>query len=748
MVLPAIKQDLAWSAVTGGIVCRGPEPVSAEPRGARVSVSISRAVLHEDGSVKIRPTEVRTSAPHKNRNGFRADIQALRALAVALVVLGHLWPGRLTGGYVGVDVFFVISGFLITTHLSKEIFSTGQLNFAAFYSKRIRRLLPAALLVLIISLVAAVFVLPFSRWGDTALQTVASAFYVENWLLAANAVDYSASTNSATVAQHFWSLSVEEQFYLAWPLVLVAFAALAGRIGINRRTAMVYGIAAMTVGSLVLSSYLANAGRHEAYFYTPVRLWEFGIGAGLALIAPRIRLNGLTANVASIVGLIAIAGSGIAFNPQTPFPGTAALVPVVGTAMVIAGGMRREPQWLSRATSLPAVQFVGNISYSLYLWHWPLIVLGPFALGAELQTPSKVLLLIVSVLLAWGTKLWVEDKGIQFKPKSRPALKTIAWMLVSMAVIAAAGAGVGQAQQARAAEAERITFEQRSSPCYGPRAMDRPEDCDDKFGKPLVSTMSDANNYYSTPSECGDHQDILLVGDKKTTKFCDFSKGAENPTTVWLVGDSHAQQWQAPMLDLAKSNKWILKISYLGGCPPAAVSYMGYGSAGDETSINECRSWSRAMVATVAADQPEYVFTSSFARNELVDDGSGRSPTEQYAEGFRAVWDTWTVGGSRVVVLADPPLNVDVRSADCVQLHVDNPAECAVARRIAAPEDPMVSAARTYESESLTLVDLTDYFCDSNSCYGAIGGVVVYYDANHLNKEFSRLLRPMIEAQL
>lgn len=711
-------------------------------------MSISRAVRHEDGSVRVHPTEVRTSTAHKHRNGFRADIQALRALAVALVVVGHLWPGRLTGGYVGVDVFFVISGFLITTHLSKEIFSTGKLNLAAFYSKRIRRLLPAALLVLITSLVASVLVLPFSKWGDTALQTVASAFYVENWLLAANAVDYSASTNSATVAQHFWSLSVEEQFYLAWPLILVGLAAWAARIGISRRTLLVYGIAAMSVCSLVLSAYFAGMGRHEAYFYTPVRLWEFGMGAGLALIAPRMRLTGLIANAASILGLVAIACSGFVFNAQTPFPGTAALVPVVGTAMVIAGGMSGDPQWLSRVTSLPPVQFVGDISYSLYLWHWPLIVLGPFALNAELQTPSKLLVLMISVILAWGTKLWVEDKGIQFKPKSRPALKTITLMLLGMAVIAAVGGGVWQGQQARAAESERTTLEQRSSPCYGPRAMDRPQDCGDRFGKALVPTMSDANNYYSTPPECGDHQDILVVGDKKTTKFCDFSGGAENPKTVWLVGDSHAQQWQAPVLDLAKSNKWILKISYLGGCPPAAVSYVGYGTVGDATSINECRSWGRAMAAAVAADKPAFVFTSSFARKELVDDGSGKSLSEQYAEGFRAFWDTWTTGGSRVVVLADPPLNVDVRSADCVQLHADNPVRCAVPRQIAAPEDPMVSAAKMYASNSLTLLDLTDYFCDSSSCYSAIGGVVVYYDANHLNKEFSRLLGPMIEAQL
>ena len=713
-----------------------------------MGLSTSRTVPLGQGA-EFQQYERRPRRASGTKSGFRADIQALRAIAVGLVVLSHLWPGKLTGGYVGVDVFFVISGFLITSHLSKEIFATGKLRLAAFYSKRIRRLLPAAFAVLAVSLVAAVMILPYSRWTDTAQQVLASALYAENWVLAANAVDYSASTASATVAQHYWSLSVEEQFYLLWPLLMVGLVTLAVRLKVRPRVVVAAGIAVAAAGSFAFSAYLSDAGHHEAYFYTHVRLWEFGVGAGLALMVNRLKFTPAAANLLALLGFGGLIASAVLYDAATPFPGTAALLPVMATAMVIAGGTPGHAMWHSRLTSLPPVQFLGNISYSLYLWHWPLIVVGPFLIDAELRSPDKLVLLAIAVPLAWATKVWVEDKGLQFRPKSLPAVKTVMAMVLGMAVIAAGTGGVYLGQQARVAEAEQIMLNQKTSVCYGPRAMDHAAKCGDRFGPAFVPTMSEANAYHKTASECTDNLDILMAGDKKTTRICDFSGGAPAAPTVWLVGDSHAQQWQAPLFDLAKRKKWLLKISFLGGCPPAAVTYAGfYASVADQASVKNCRSWGQAVSEAVAADKPAYVFTSAFARRERVEDGSGRSQNEQYAEGFGKYWRAWTSAGSTVVVLADPPYNVDVRAPDCALLNVEDPARCAVDRSAAAPPDPMVYAAHANEHPRLKLVDLTDYFCDNSRCYSVVGGVVVYFDVNHLNVEFSRLLGPMIEDRL
>ncbi|MFF2297424.1 acyltransferase family protein [Arthrobacter sp. NPDC058127] len=712
-------------------------------------VSSSRAVPLGESTLDSATATPSVRPAAKNRSGFRPDIQALRALAVSFVVLGHLWPKLLPGGYVGVDAFFVISGFLITAHLSKEVFATGRLDFAAFYSRRIRRLLPAAFVVLAVSLVAAAVILPFSRWGDTAQQVLASAIYGENWVLAANAVDYSASTSSATVAQHYWSLSVEEQFYLFWPLLLVGLAWGAKLLKARPRWIVAAGIGAASLVSLALSSHYADMGRHEAYFYTPVRLWEFGVGAILALVVSRLRFPRAVCGPIVLLGFGGLLASALLFNAATPFPGTFALLPVLGTALVIAGGTPGHRFWHSRLISWKPVQFLGNISYSLYLWHWPLIVVGPFLISAELRTPAKLVLLAISVALAWATKVWVEDKGIAFRPQVRPALKTVLAMVVGIVVVGAGCGGLELGQTAKVAAAEESMLRQKTSVCYGPSSMDHPTECPDRFGPAATPIMSDANAYFKTPSECTEPLDILLAGDKKTTRICDFSGGAANPQTIWLVGDSHAQQWQGPIFDLAKRNKWVVKISFDGACPPAAVSYVGYySSVANQANVDACRNWGREVSDAIKAERPQYVFTAAFARKERVDDGSGRSQNEQYAEGFGKYWESWTSVGTEVRVLSDPPYNVDVRSSDCVQLNAKDPVRCAVDRGVADPEDPMSYAARVSHDPKVRLIDLTRYFCDAKMCYSVVGGVVVYYDVNHLNLEFSQLLAPMIQAKL
>ncbi|MFV0252273.1 MAG: acyltransferase family protein, partial [Beutenbergiaceae bacterium] len=216
--------------------------------------------------------------------GFRPEVQGLRAIAVGVVVLFHLWPLRMPGGYVGVDVFFVISGFLITSHLYREVERTGTVRLLDFWARRIRRLLPASLLVLAVSLVLVLAWVPTTQWLTNARELIASALYVENWALAADAVDYLAEGNQPSVAQHFWSLSVEEQFYLIWPLLMLAALALAVRTGWNRRYAMVAALSLVGGASFVWSIWATSQDRASAYFITPTRVWEFAIGAAIALV--------------------------------------------------------------------------------------------------------------------------------------------------------------------------------------------------------------------------------------------------------------------------------------------------------------------------------------------------------------------------------------------------------------------------------------------------------------------------------
>ncbi|MCT2584363.1 acyltransferase family protein [Actinophytocola gossypii] len=680
-------------------------------------------------------------APSRNTErparGFRPDIQALRAVAVLAVVLNHLWPEWLTGGYVGVDVFFVISGFLISSHLGREIGTTGRVRLGRFYARRVRRLLPAAFLVLGASLVAAYLLLPYPRWEANAQEAVASALYFENWLLAINSVDYSAVNAVASLVQHYWSLSVEEQFYLFWPLLLVLLFKLRARLA---------GIAVVGAASLAYSVYLTETSPEQAYFVTPVRVWEFALGALVALLGTRLVLPRAACGIASLAGFAMIVGSAVAYGHGTPFPGYLALVPTVGTALVIVAGNRDGRQWHTPVTSSAPVQFVGNVSYSLYLWHWPLIVLAPFALGVTEPTTLQLLgVLAASLVLAYLSKVLVEDRGMAWPRLTRSTGLTFTGMVAGVVAVSLAAGSLNWTYDRHVAQAERELAVQAADRCHGAGALDQENDCADPLGPAEVVTMGPANRYYWAPPECVP-VDEYRAGDKQTTSVCDYSRGASSAETVWLVGDSHAQQWQSPLFELAEERGWVLKFAVLGGCPFAKIQFTGYRVEAPEAHTQTCMDWTERMVDVIAADRPAMVLTSFHAREENADDGSGRSQVEQYREGLEPYWRVWTDAGARVVVLADPPQSVSVRSRDCVTLNPDDPLACAADRAAAHPPDPLTEVART--TDEVTLVDLTDYFCDARRCYAVVGNVAVYFDGDHLNREFSQSLKPMLAEAL
>lgn len=672
---------------------------------------------------------------------FRTDIQSLRALAVILVVLNHLWPLRLPGGYVGVDVFFVISGFLITSHLSKELFLNGRVRLGQFYARRARRLLPAAFTVLGISLVAVWLWLPYTQWSANAQEIVGSVFLVENWVLAAKSVDYSAMNSWATMVQHFWSLSVEEQFYLVWPLALIGLYALAIQRKWDHRRVLSMGVGGVVAASFGFSVYLTAAAHNMAYFNTAVRVWEFGAGALLAFTLSRLALSALVRNLLSLLGFALIIFSAVAYDHTTPFPGWTALVPVAGTVLVILAGEGGARLWHDRCTALKFVQFVGNISYSLYLWHWPLIVVAPFILGATLSTASKLSLAAIALALATLTKFWVEDFWTTRPDPLRRLRPVFIAVVTGMLSLSLAGVLLHVQVVAKAEAAATAAMAEADDPCSGPRAVDT-AGCGDPFGGAVRdANMGPANEYWNLPSDCPATKDTLGEAKPVGPAICDYSEGRRGAESVWLVGDSHAQQWQPALVKIARDMNWRLKVSYSGGCPLADVEYVGYrGMPADPDAVERCRQWRNNVADAVERDRPARVFTSSFAAGEQVNDGSGRSQMDQYKEGFIRYWSRWTNAGAIVHPIADPPLNDRVREVNCVSLSAEKPISCRATRRQALPADPIVASAEMINDESVRLLDMSKYFCDLDHCYGAVGGVSVYFDPDHLNAQFSSAL--------
>ncbi|GAA2044980.1 hypothetical protein GCM10009819_35250 [Agromyces tropicus] len=377
------------------------------------------------------------------RTAVRPEVQALRAIAVCAVVLHHGWPAVAPAGYMGVDVFFVVSGFLITGLLLRETERTGRISLRDFYLRRARRILPAAMAVLVAVTVMTFAVVPRFEWRSWLREVVASALYFENWLLAADSQDPARDDLASTPVQHFWSLSVEEQFYLGWPLLIIAATWFAARRARDPRRALLVVLGAASVASFAHSVVLTTQDHNLAYFSTFTRTWEFGVGGILAILAPAVAAGrDRLRSAIGWLGLALIAVPILAFASPEFFPGVVVLVPVLGTLAVIWAGMPEGRMSPARLTGLRAAQWTGDISYSLYLWHWPIFMFAPYLTGVPSPPWLMVLLVAASFAVAAASKRWVEDParfGVG-RRRPRPALllggvATVAALVVTAGIV-------------------------------------------------------------------------------------------------------------------------------------------------------------------------------------------------------------------------------------------------------------------------------------------------------------------------
>ncbi|WP_162256669.1 acyltransferase [Agromyces sp. Soil535] len=385
------------------------------------------------------------------RTTVRPEIQALRAVAVGAVVLHHGWPAVAPAGYMGVDVFFVVSGYLITALLIREVGRTGGISLGAFYLRRARRILPAAIAVLLAVSALTIAVVPQRDWADWFRESVASTLYYENWQLAADSQIPARADLESTPVQHFWSLSVEEQFYLVWPLLLIVAVVSARRRGRSIVRPMFVVLGFVTAASFVHSLLLTSADHNLAYFSTIARTWEFGAGGLLALLAITTPSKGreVLRTVASWCGLLLIAVPIVAFRDPEAFPGVWVLLPVAGTLAVIWAGTPATRWSTARVAGLRPVQWVGDVSYSLYLWHWPIFMFTPFLIGMPSPAWVMALLVVLSLLVAWLSKRLIEDP---FRARRNPMPRRPAVLLGGLGFLVAAIVSTGFVAPSVAAE--------------------------------------------------------------------------------------------------------------------------------------------------------------------------------------------------------------------------------------------------------------------------------------------------------
>ncbi len=650
----------------------------------------------------------------------------MRAVAVLAVVLYHASVPFLPGGFVGVDVFFVISGFLITSHLLSQLRSTGRIAFGSFYARRARRLLPAAFVVLAVTAIATVLWINPLWSTDRLKDAVATALYVPNYWFAAANTGYLAENTVPSPFQHYWSLGAEEQFYLFWPALLLGLWLLARR----RRTWMAIGMVAVAVASLVFCIAITTTNQPWAFFSLPSRAWEFAAGGVVAfLLARRSTLPVRLAVPASWIGLAMVLAAIFLYSGRTVFPGVAAVLPVLGTALLIWGGATASTWSAGRVLSVAPLVFIGEISYSLYLVHWPLLIVPQTAIGLGRTLPfwASLGLAAAAIPLAWVLYRYVEtpfrEGGVIRRLRPSVTLLTAAGLSAVLVIGCLGGGYLVSHRQLGSGEAAATPLTAANAAGTVPANL-----------SPALRTAMNTR-----PPADGDG--CLLEVDDSTTPPATCLTGSASAPLVVLFGDSHATQWEPALQPLVDAGKIRLDIETKSGCPFAdvPVHYFGQPYPG-------CTDWRPAALTRIEAAHPALILVSSFqvyAQSAVSDQWAAADVSlGQLEAGMRRTLST-LAAVAPVAYIADSPLPQDYVPG-CLSVHLTDAAKCQAVLdpRFRNVEKTVAAAAQ------VTYLDFDAPLCTRDTCPSVIGDTLVYRDNSHLSTAAVAALGPAVRSRI
>ena len=640
-------------------------------------------------------------APIPERAAFRADIEGLRGIAILFVVAFHAGVWWMAGGFVGVDVFFVLSGYLISGLLAREIAESGDVDLTTFYARRAQRLLPALIVVLMATLAIALFFYAPIDQRPIASDARAVALHYGNVLFARNAVNYHASAENPFL--HTWSLAVEEQFYIIWPLLFLTVARLWTGNQEQKPTDKRL-IAAMTLAavvSFVASLVITSTSQPWAFFGMPTRVWEFAIG-GIAAIAMASRaLSGRTAGLLQGIGLGVIFFSALSYSELTPYPGIAATLPAAGTAALLIAGPWAPSSLVTRVLSNRLLRWFGRLSYSWYLWHWPLVGLGA-VLDWNIGTLGRLGWSLLALALAVLTYRFVETPFRESKRyRDRPHVATAIGLGVSAAMLLVAFISMGLATRRSSTPEQRLIAAARND------GMEH--DC---WGSML----------------------------ENATAPCEFGDRASR-TIVFLMGDSHAEHWLPAVDRIGRERGWKIIATIKPGCPVADVPQLM--NARLKRAYDECTSWRRMTLRRIVAARPAAVILSTYNGYVAVDgdDSPWRVTPATWGAGLRRTYSALTSAGIATIAMRDvPEVPFDVPSClsrraagapfarPCLYDRTSSLSSAAIAAQTAAARG----------LSRLAFVDMTDRVCATSRCAVIQRGNIVFRDDDHLTATFSR----------
>jgi peptidoglycan/LPS O-acetylase OafA/YrhL len=723
-------------------------------------------VRQSDG---VGPTE-ESESRHSEWLRFRPDIEGLRAVAVLAVVLFHAAVPGVGGGFVGVDVFFVISGFLITGLLWREASTTGTVRLRRFYGARARRLLPASALVGVVTAIASAVLLPLLQVRSVLCDGIASALYVGNYWLLVEGVHYFGGHLPPSPFQHYWSLGVEEQFYLVWPPLIIGTAWLVRYLRRGTTTAdpptsrrpylvILALVAALSFALSLVITYVVPAA---AFFSLPTRAWQLAAGGLVALTAGHWRrLPPQAAGITGWAGLGIIVLACTHLSPATLYPGFAALLPVLGSVLVIGAGCAAPWHGCGRILALSPMRAVGRVSYSWYLWHWPVLVLTPVWLGHPLGLTARLTAAVVTGVLAVLTLRFIENPLRFAAPLRRSGLASLAVGGAATAIAVGVGAALlvrGVAVPVgRGAPATPLTI--TAAPVPAGSAIDAYEAAvRDAFSQAQAAVAASAelsavpSNLQPPLADAAAEQDALVFNGCMRTPFesgqpeC-VTGDTASTTTVALVGDSNAAMWNPAFQQLATQKHWRLEMLAKAACPLLDVPIANHLFTGLANHFEHCEQWRAQILTRLRAEHPQLIVVGLWR-------GYGGGNGNGWLSGFTPYDQAWIESLTRLVqqlrgtdtkvLVLGPIPDPQTYAPICLSGHLDDASACSPPRSTAVNQPGIAAETAATQAAGARYADVTDLFCTADRCPVIVGNTMVYQDYNHLTIEYSRLLAPAI----
>ncbi len=664
------------------------------------------------------------------RGGFRTDIEGLRAVAILAVLVCHAGIPFLAGGYVGVDVFFVISGFLITRLLVGEVEKTRGISLVRFYARRAKRLLPLSAILLVTVGILSILLLSPLRAVEVSGDIISSAVYAANWHFAAQSVDYFAQDIEPSPVLHLWSLAIEEQFYVVWPTLILAVTWFQRRRGASVRPALWVTLGVILVGSFLLGVKLTDDTPASAYFSTFGRAWELALGGALALLGT-VRIRRVPAAAIGWAGLAAIIYATLAFDATTPFPGVAALVPTLGAAALILAGSSVYSQVKGAPAgplSVGPVRYIGQISYSWYLWHWPFLVFAAVIWG-PLSVAAGIAVVLASLVPTVITHHLVEDPVRRSKVLTRLPGRALALGAACMAVAIGAGLMLDNAQ-----------------PTLGTAPLSQVKGAAALPEQPRP--QQSANAVRPNPLEARDDRsrmfyDGCLIGVAGTNSGHCLYGDEHGKRTLILFGDSHAMQYFAPLEKLAVENDWRLIALTKAECSPGEVKIRSLIA---DREYSQCDEWREKELQRIeeAGSRATVVMSGDTAYTAYGPNGeelSGTANADALEAGYVSTLERIQRAGLQAVVIRDLPASTeDIPS--CVSEDLGDLEACAFPR--VHDWDIEYDKRAAEATPGVHLIDVTAEVCPGELCRAVIGNALTYRDKTHLTATFARTLSPWL----